>query len=218
MPRHTVLITDDHPLFRRGLRDLLADRFDVVGEAREGNEAVVKAVAQRPDVVSLEIGLPGMDGIEAARQIREQLPTTGVVVISHYDDDQHLFDAIRVGVCSYVVKDGEAENVLLAIQHAADGQAYLPPEIARRVLNRVAAARDGDDGSLSAKGTMPLSNREQQVLRLMGQGRRNREIGDELCISERTVGNHITNIYNKLKIFDRTQAIIYAIKKGLVKL
>lgn len=217
MSRNTVLIADDHPVFRRGLRDLLESSYQVVCEAREGGEAVEKALAQRPDVVIMDIGLPGMDGIEAARQIKEQLPKTGVVVISNFDDDQHLFDAIQAGVSGYVVKDDDPENMLQAIHNAAEGKAYLPPLIARRVLDGVAGSLNGREDRLSSKGSTPLTSRELSVLRLMAEGRRNREIAEQLCISERTVGNHITNIYNKLCIYDRAQAIVYAIKKGIVR-
>ncbi len=216
MERNTVLIADDHPVYRKGLRHLLEPSFEVVCEAREGGEAVEKAVAKKPDVVVMDISMPGMDGIEAARQIKEQLPKTGVVVISAADDDQRIFDAIQAGASGYIVKDDEPENMVQAILNAAQGKAYLPPLIAKRVLDGMAGSLNGRDDRLS-KGATPLTSRELSVLRLMAQGRRNREIANELCISERTVGNHITSIYNKLCIYDRAQAIVYAIKKGIVR-
>ncbi|MGH2519627.1 MAG: response regulator [Chloroflexota bacterium] len=216
MPRSTVLIADDHPVYRRGLRDLLEPTFQVICEAREGGEAVEKAIQQKPDVVVMDISMPGMDGIAAARQIKEQLPKTGVVMVSAADDDERIFDAIQAGVSGYIVKDDDPESMLQAIHNAALGKAYLPPLIAKRVLDGVAGSLNGRDDR-GGKNSTPLTSRELAVLRLMAQGHRNKEIANDLCLSERTVGNHITSIYNKLSIYDRAQAIIYAIKKGIVR-
>ena len=216
MFRNTLLIADDHEVFRRGLRDLFSTRFEVVAEAREGGEAVEKALAHKPDVVVMDISMPGMNGIDAAKDIKAKLPQTGVVIVSATDDDQHVFDAIEAGVSGYVVKDDTPQSMMSAVQHALDGKAYLPPLIAKRVMARVAGAMNGRT-DLSSSGSTPLSAREVGVLRLMAQGKRNREIANELCISERTVGNHITSIYNKLCIYDRAQAIVYAIKKGIIR-
>jgi DNA-binding NarL/FixJ family response regulator len=216
MFQNTVLIADDHEVFRRGLRDLLTKNFDVVAEAREGGEAVDKALSHKPDVVIMDISMPGMNGIEAAREIKAKLPKTGVVVISATDEDEHVFEAIEAGVSGYIVKDDTPQSMIEAIQRAVEGKAYLPPLIAKRVMDRVAGAMSGRR-DLSSNGATPLSAREIGVLRLMAQGKRNREIANELCISERTVGNHITSIYNKLCIYDRAQAIVYAIKKGIIR-
>jgi DNA-binding NarL/FixJ family response regulator len=217
MAKHTVLIADDHAVYRMGLRDLLEPEFKVVSEATEGSEAVDKAVKAKPDVVVMDINMPGMDGIEAAKQIKENLPDTGVVVITAYDDDRRIFEAIQAGVAGYILKDDAPQTMVDAINNAAEGKAYLPPMIIKRVLEGVAGAL-GVRGEGSAEKTItPLSSRELTVLRLMAEGKRNREIAVDLCISERTVGNHITNIYNKLGIYDRSQAVVYAIKKGIVR-
>ncbi|SRR5581483_4815635 len=216
MIANRVLIADDHELFRRGLREVLTKDFEVVGEAREGGEAVDKALSQKPDVVVIDISMPGMNGIEAAREIKAKLPKTGVVIISATDDEQNIFDAIEAGVSGYIVKDDSSQSMVEAIQHAAEGKAYLPPLIAKRVMDRVAGSMNGKK-ELHGNGSTPLSSRELAVLRLMALGKRNREIANELCISERTVGNHITSIYNKLCIYDRAQAIVYAIKKGIIR-
>jgi len=217
MPKHTVLIADDHAVYRMGLRDLLEPEFRVVSEATEGSEAVDKARKEKPDVVVMDINMPGMDGIEAAKQIKESCPDTGVVVITAYDDDRRMFEAIQAGVAGYVLKDDDPRTMVEAIDNAAQGKAYLPPLIVKRVLDGVAGALGGRPGSAD-KTITPLSNREVTVLRLMAEGKRNREIAKELSISERTVGNHITNIYNKLGIHDRSQAVVYAIKKGIVRI
>ena len=217
MFHNTVLIADDHEVFRRGLRELLTKNFDVVAEAREGGEAVDKALSHKPDVVVMDISMPGMNGIEAAREIKSKLPKTGVVVISATDEDQQVFEAIEAGVSGYIVKDDTPQSMIDAIQRAAEGKAYLPPLIAKRVMDRVAGAMSGRRDLSSSNGATPLSAREISVLRLMAEGKRNREIANELCISERTVGNHITSIYIKLCIYDRAQAIVYAIKKGIIR-
>jgi DNA-binding NarL/FixJ family response regulator len=212
----SILIADDHEIFRIGLREALQHTFDVVAEASTGSEAVEKAAATRPDVAALDVAMPEMNGIDAARQIKERSPETAIVIISATDDDQNLFRSIQAGVSGYVVKDDDPKNLVQAIQNAADGKAYLPPLIAKRIMDGVAGSLRGKQDSLSREG-IPLTSRELAVLRLMALGKRNREIGVELSISERTVGNHISGIYNKLHIYDRSQAIIYAIKKGIVR-
>lgn len=216
MARARALIVDDHSVFRQGLRALLEDSFDVVGEAREGGEAVEKAMLLRPDVVVLDINMPGMHGIEAARQIKRSLPKTGIVTVSVSDDDEQVFAAIQAGVSAYVVKNDLPEHILEAVRHAADGKAYLPAGIAQRVLAGV--AQHMTTGTGIGTGDAALTSRELAVLRLIGLGKRNREIAEDLFISERTVGNHITSIYGKLQIGDRAQAISYAIRKGLIRI
>ena len=216
-PKHTVLIADDHAVYRMGLRDLLEPDFTVISEATEGSEAVDKAIKGNPDVVVMDINMPGLDGIAAAKQIREACPNTGVVVVTAYDDDSRIFEAIQAGVAGYVLKDGDPNNLIEAVDTAAQGNAYLPPLIVKRVLDGVAGVLSNERDN-PGKAVTPLSARELSVLRLMADGKRNREIAHDLAISERTVGNHITNIYNKLGIYDRAQAVVYAIKKGIVRI
>jgi DNA-binding NarL/FixJ family response regulator len=211
------LIADDQVVWRRGLREVLEPRFEVVSEASEGNEAVTKALASRPDVVVMDISMPGMDGIAAAREIKRCLPDVGIVMISASDDDREIYESIQAGVNGYVVKDDKPDAMLQAIENASEGKAYLPPLIAKRVLEGVAGVMNGERGSVN-RGQMPLSSREVSVLRLVAEGKRHKEIARELCISERTVGNHVGSIYNKLGIDNRSQAIIYAIKKGIIRM
>ena len=211
-----VFIADDHEVFRRGLREVLSREFDIVGEAREGGEAINKALSSNAHVVVMDISMPGMGGIAAAREIKAKSPKVGVVIVSASDDDEHVFDAIEAGVNGYIVKDDTSEAMLEAVRQAAEGKAYLPPLMAKRVMQRVAGMMNGERQVPTGAAT-PLSLREVDVLRLLAEGKHNREIGTELCISERTVGNHITNIYSKLCICDRAQAIVYAIKKGIVR-
>ncbi len=207
--KRRVLIADDHAVWRRGLRDVLEPTFEIVAEAGEGSEAVSQAIATRPDVVVMDISLPGM--------VKESLPDTGVVIISATDHDREIYEAIQAGVSGFVVKDDKPEAMVEAVRNAAEGKAYLPPHIAKRVLDGVAGSLSGRKNALN-RGNVPLSSREVTVLRLVAEGRRHKEIARELCISERTVGNHIASIYNKLGIDDRSQAIVYAIKKGLVRI
>jgi DNA-binding NarL/FixJ family response regulator len=214
--RPTVLIADDHVIWRRGLRQVLETAFEIVSEAGEGNEAVEQARTCRPDVVVMDIHMPGMDGIAAARQIKEALPETGVVMISASDDDDQIYASIQAGVSGYLVKDDSAEAMCQAVQYAARGEAYLPPLIAKRVLQNMSSL-NGTMAALTKRHT-PLSSREVTVLRLLAEGLRHKEIARELSISVRTVGNHIASIYNKLGIDDRAKAIVYAIKKGIVRL
>jgi DNA-binding NarL/FixJ family response regulator len=212
-----VLIADDHPVWRRGLREILEPMFTVVSEASEGGEAVDKAIASRPDVVIMDISMPGMDGIAATRQIKEALPDTSVVMISATDEDTQIYESISAGVSGFVVKDDAGDAMIEAVRNAANGNAYLPPTIAKRVLAGVAGARNGVAGS-NGPGKTSLTGREMAVLKLMAEGLRHKEIARELHISQRTVGNHVASIYNKLGISDRAQAIVYAVKKGIVRI
>src|SRR5579862_593158 len=177
--KRTVLIADDHAVYRMGLRDLLEPEFRVISEATEGAEAVEKAVKQKPDVVVMDINMPGMDGLAAAKQIRDACHDTGVVVITAYDDDRRIFEAIQAGVAGYVLKDDDPQTMIEAIDNAAEGKAYLPPLIVKRVLDSMAGAI-GSPGESPETRITPLSNREIMVLRLMAEGKRNREIAKDL--------------------------------------
>jgi len=190
---------------------VLEPTFEVLAEAGEGGEAVDKALACKPNVVVMDVFMPGMDGITAARRIKEALPDTGVVMLSLASDDEQVDESIRAGVNGYVVKDDAAGVIVEAVGRAAEGQAFLPPQIAKRVLQGM-RSRDS-----ATHGNVGLSSRETTVLRLIAEGQRHKEIARELGISPRTVGNHIASIYNKLGIDDRAQAIVYAIKKGIIK-
>jgi len=215
LPPKRVLIVDDHAVLRHGLREILESRFCVVGEAHEGGEAVEKVLELRPDVVVMDIELPGMNGIAATRQIKEQCPKVNIVVLTASDHDDAIFGAISAGASAFVLKDDSPQTIVAAVDQAAAGNAYLPPIIAKRVMGGTAGLMNGRGPQVSR--STPLSGREIEVLRLIALGKRNREIGKELYISERTVGNHVMNIYGKIGATDRAQAIVYAIKQGLVR-
>jgi NarL family two-component system response regulator LiaR len=207
----TVLLVDDHAVVRQGLRAYLdlVEGISVVGEARDGQEAVEQVRALVPDVVLLDLVMPRMDGIAATRAIRAASPNTRVIVLTSYGEDEKLFPAIKAGAISYLLKDVSAEALVLAIQAAKRGEATLPPEIATKLMQQFAA----QDGRAVLES---LSERELQVLRQIAHGRSNKEISAVLGIAEKTVKTHVSNILDKLHLADRTQAAIYALRERLV--
>ncbi len=191
--------------------------MQVVSEASAGDEAVEKALEVRPDVIVMDVRMPHMSGIQATRKIKQQLPDTGIVMISALDNDPEIFDSIEAGANGFLVKDDEPEALVAAVRNASEGRAYLPPSITKRLMERVANPMGaGRSGRAGHPGESPLTEREISVLRLLALGKRNREIATALGISERTVGNHIVNIYQKLRIKDRAQAIMYAVRNGII--
>jgi two-component system, NarL family, response regulator LiaR len=209
----TILLVDDHAVVRQGLRAYLdlVDEVRVLGEARDGREAVDLVQALRPDVVLVDLVMPRMDGIEATRQIRAVSPKTQVIVLTSYGEDEKLFPAIKAGAISFLLKDVTADDLVGAILAAKRGEATLPPEIATKLMQQF-AAQDGEDVLAT------LSERELDVLRQIAHGRSNKEISAVLGISEKTVKTHVSNILDKLHVSDRTQAAIYALRERLVPL
>lgn len=211
-----VLIADDHAIVRRGLRTLISGEPDmeVAGEASDGLEVVAKARELSPDVILLDLVMPGQSGLEALAQIRAENPDARVLVLTSFGDNDRVFAAIRAGANGYLLKDASPEQLLQAIHDVHNGESHLHPTIALKMLreldNPVAAATNRpltDD---------PLTEREVEVLRLVAQGLSNQEIAKTLTISERTVGNHIGSILRKLHLANRTQAALYALRRGLV--
>jgi len=218
-----VILADDHPLFREGVASLLERSSDavLVGEAATGEEAVRLADELLPDIVLMDLKMPGMGGTEATRGIVGRNPHIGVIVLTMFEDDESVFAALKAGARGYVLKDADRGMLLEAIRAVARGEALLGPSVAGRVLEQFAqvsphahesppSALSGGPGSFDE-----LTPRELEVLGLIAQGLRNREIADRLVISERTVGNHISNIFSKLQVADRAQAIIRAREAGL---
>ncbi len=213
--RARVLVVDDHEVFRQGLCSLVADCCHVVAQAREGHEAVRKAEQSRPDVVVMDVVLPGMSGIAATREIKQRVPDAHVVILTAHDaEDETLESAIEAGASAFVSKLDDSTTILAAIKHAAEGLAFLPPAVAKRVMGATARMMRGERPQAA---TTPLSARETQVLRLMALGRRTSEIAEELFLSPRTIGNHIASVYRKLGIQGRASAVRYAIKEGLLQ-
>jgi DNA-binding NarL/FixJ family response regulator len=214
-----LLLVDDQALFREGLHTLLSlhEDLEVVGEAGNGLEALAAADALRPDVVLMDLRMPVLDGVAATRRLLAAHPTTRVIVVTTFDDDELVFDGLRAGAVGYLLKDVSSDKLVEAIRAAARGESFLQPSIAAKVLaefNRLerSAAPPPPPPALAE----PLSERELEILRLLAAGDSNKEIAAALYITEGTVKNHVTNILGKLDARDRTQAALRARELGLI--
>ena len=209
----SVLIVDDHAVVRRGLRSFLElqDDVEVVGEAADGEGAVDAVERLLPDVVLMDLVMPRMDGIEAIRRIREVSPSTKVIVLTSFTDDEKVFGSVKAGAAGYMLKDVQPQELGEAIRTVNRGEALLHPSIASKLMQEFA------EGERSATGDI-LTQREMEVLRLVARGMSNKEIAGELVLAEKTVKTHVSNILQKLHLADRTQAAIYAIRQRLVDL
>lgn len=208
----SVLLIDDHRVVRQGLRDFLElqDDIEVVGEAGSGEEGVRAVQDKLPDVVLMDMVLPGIDGVEATRRIKAASPSTQVIVLTSFADDDKVFPAIKAGAISYLLKDVQPEELAKAIRAAQRNEAVLHPEVAAKLMQEFNAPRPAENSAEQ------LTEREMDVLRLIARGKSNKEIADTLIISEKTVKTHVSNILSKLHLADRTQAAIYALRQRLV--
>lgn len=209
-----IIIADDHPVVRGGLRALVStiEGFDVVAEAADGASAVREIVLTRPDVVLMDVRMPGMDGIEATRQVRRAAPETAVLILTMYDDDATVLTAMQAGARGYLLKGASQEDIVAAIRAVAAGQVIFGPGVAARVIDYFATG--------APTGTTPhpfpgLTGRERDILDLLAAGRRTQDIARELYLSPKTVSNHLTSIFAKLEVADRAGAIIRARAEGL---
>jgi DNA-binding NarL/FixJ family response regulator len=210
-----VLLVDDHDLFRTGLRNLLEEEgVLVVGEAGTGNEALRMVEELAPDVVVMDLNMPGMTGVEATRQIASVAPLARVLVLTISDQDGDVMDAILAGACGYLLKDSSIGDLMQGIRSAAVGESLISPTIASKVLQRVRASSPLPE--IAEQIQTQLSEREIEVLKLIANGRDNADIAAQLHISPKTVKNHISNILMKLQIENRIQAAVYAVRSGLV--
>jgi DNA-binding NarL/FixJ family response regulator len=210
-----VLLVDDHDLFRTGLRNLLEEQgVQVVGEAATGADAIRYVRELAPDVVVMDLNMPGMTGVEATRQISSIAPLTRVVVLTISDQDGDVMDAILAGACGYLLKDSSIHDLIRGINSAAIGESLISPHIAGKVLQRVRASTPSSIDADTIRSE--LSDREIQVLKLIANGKDNALIAGELHISPKTVKNHISNILMKLQIENRIQAAVYAVRSGIV--
>jgi NarL family two-component system response regulator LiaR len=210
----TVLIVDDHDVVRQGIHAYLdaLPEFSVVGEAESGDAAVKLAQDVVPDVTLMDLVMPGTDGVEATRRVKHVSPRTQIVVLTSYHQDEHIFPALRAGAISYLLKDVKMEELAEAVRRAALGEATLHPRVAVRVIQELQGARE--------QGLNPfteLTDREIEVLKLIANGLTNSEIAAGLVISENTVKGHVSNIFSKLHLADRTQAAVYAWREGIVR-
>jgi DNA-binding NarL/FixJ family response regulator len=209
-----VLLVDDHDLFRTGLRTLLEEQgVNVAGEASDGDEAIALVKEEAPDVVLMDLEMPGKGGVEATREIAAMAPLTRVVVLTISDQDSDVMEAVVAGACGYLLKDATIQELVRGIQAASIGESLISPSIAAKVLQRLRAA--SPDAQAAETLLARLSDREVQVLKLIANGKDNSEIARELFISAKTVKNHISNILLKLSISNRIQAAVYAVRSGI---
>jgi NarL family two-component system response regulator LiaR len=212
-----ILIADDHAVVRDGTRQILEQEHDmeVIAEAADGAEAIKLAGSTKPDVAIIDIAMPGIDGIEATKQIKQLYPSIAVLILSAYDDDQFIFSLLEAGAAGYLLKSVRGRELIEAVRQVYAGESVLHPAIARKVLNRFVPAPGKAAGQKSAE---VLSDREIEVLRYATRGLSNQDIADELCLSLRTVQAHLGHIFNKLQVSSRTEAVVRALKEGWVTL
>jgi NarL family two-component system response regulator LiaR len=208
------MIVDDHEMVRRGARGYLEAQPDisVVAEAESGAEAVRLARENVPDVVLMDLVMPGMDGVEATRQVKDVSPRTRIIILTSYHEDEHIFPALQAGAISYLLKDVKAPELVEAIQRAAKGEATLHPRVATRLIKQLSSG-EIEQGYLFTA----LTEREMEVLKLIARGSTNQKIAEQLVISIGTVKGHISNILSKLHLADRTQAAVFAWQEGIVR-
>jgi DNA-binding NarL/FixJ family response regulator len=219
MKKIRVLIVDDQALMRQGLATLLElePDLEVVGQAGDGIEAVTLVKERKPHVVLMDVRMSRLNGVDATRQVRAQAPETQVIILTTFDDDEYVFEGLRAGAMGYLLKDVSAEDLTDAIRRVARGEALIQPSIARKVVSEFARLGAPDKKTLAhTKLLDPLSEREAEILKLLAQGMSNREIAETLFITEGTAKNHISNIFSKLGVRDRTQAVLRAQEMGLV--
>jgi two-component system, NarL family, response regulator LiaR len=208
-----VLVVDDHAVVRQGLRTFLdlQDDLDVVGEAGDGAEAVAEAERLAPDVVLMDLAMPGVDGVSAIRELRARVPDTRAIALTSFSDDARVFGAIRAGAAGYLLKDVDPAELVAGIRAVAAGQGLLSPPVAARLLEEMSSERPTAD-----EATAALTPREREVLILIAGGRSNKRIALELGVAEKTVKTHVGHVLGKLGVSDRTQAALWAVRHGLV--
>ena len=213
-----VMLVEDHILVREGSKELLDREIDlqVVAEAGDGEEAVRLAATHHPDVIIMDIAMPKLNGIEATRQIKAADPAIAVLVLTAYDDDQYIFAFLEAGAAGYLLKDVSAEDLVKAVRAVYAGESVLHPSIARKVVDHFARRYSyGDEDEITIA---QLTNREMEILELAAKGMTNREIGSKLTISVRTVQAHLSNIFGKLQVGSRTEAVVHALREGWITL
>jgi len=211
-----IILADDHALLRQGTAELLQHEpdFEVVGQAANGEEAVRMAHALQPDMIIMDIRMPGLSGVEATRQIRQELPHVQVLVLTAYDDDQYVFSLLQAGASGYLLKTAPASDLIRSIRQVCAGESPLSPSVARKVVARMNGMTDsGDDSSSEA-----LTPREIEILQFLARGMSNREIAQALYISDRTVQTHLTNIFAKMQVSSRLEAVLKGIRLGWLSL
>ena len=211
MSKIKVLLVEDHMITRQGLHRLLEESdFDIVGEAGDGEQAVKMAVESNPDVIIMDISLPKLNGVDATRQIKSQCPTTAILILSAYDDDEYVFSLLDIGVAGYLLKTTSGDQLALAVESVHRGESILDSTISKKAINRF---QNTNNISVNKECDL-LSGREVEIVKLAAKGMTNKEIADTLVVSKRTVEGYMRSIFNKLAVGSRTEAVICGLKKG----
>ena len=215
MKKTRILLADDHALVRAGIRALLEkqDDMEIVGEAADGQETLKKVAELRPDVIIMDIAMPGMGGMEATKRIKSQYPDVQVLALTMLEDERYFFEIIQAGASGFIVKGALPDELLVAVRSVAAGNVYLYPTVAKHLVGEYLSEAGGDGAAVAADG---LTDREQQILQLISQGRTGKEIAAQLQISARTVDRHRENLMAKLNLHNRAALVKYAIRKGLI--
>ena len=210
-----VLLADDHAVVRKGIRDFLDDddAIRVVAEAGDGQAAVEAYAREQPDVALFDIQMPRLNGLEATRAVKQEYPAARILILTAYDDDPYIFAALQAGANGYLLKTASSDEIVQAVHAVAEGETALSPSVAKKLVQRAAGKGEG-----SRQLVEPLSERELDVLRLAGRGMGNKQIGAALGISDRTVQGHLANIYGKLSVSTRTEAVLYAVREKWIRL
>ncbi len=213
-----LLLCDDHAMFRQGLRSILEteEGMRVIGEAATGREAVRYALSTHPDIILMDIQMPELDGVAATKTILEEFPEAKVIILTMYRQDRYVFEAIKAGARGYLLKDADADDLVSAIRRVADGEILLRAELAASVLDEFKRAKEAPEHP--EHRLSELTEREATILRLLAQGASNAEIADALGVSEKTVRNRLSEIFSKLRLNNRTQAALYALREGIATL
>ncbi|MCT4607247.1 MAG: response regulator transcription factor [Marinisporobacter sp.] len=211
-----VLIADDHALMRQGLKQIieLEEDIKVVALAADGEDTIKKSQQYKPDVILLDINMPNMNGIQALRRLKDMGTDSKIIMLTIHDDREYLFETINIGASGYVLKDAESASLIKAIRDVCTGDSYIHPSLASELVKEYNKKEKGNDECKKDK----LTRREYEVLGLIAEGKNNREIAEDLFISEKTVKNHVSNIFKKINVSDRTQAAIYAYKHNIKKI
>lgn len=214
MNKIKVLLVDDHSLVRQGIKQILELEEDliVVGQAGDGEEAIVKVKELKPDIILLDINMPKLNGIHTLRRLKDMDSSTRIIMLTFYEDREYLFETLNLGANGYVLKDAESDSLIKAIRDVYHGNSYIHPNIAVDLI------KESNNRGVNEKGSTRLTKREYEVLILIAEGLNNREIANDLYISEKTVKNHVSNIFKKINVNDRTQAAIYAYKHNIKKI
>ncbi len=214
MSKIRILIADDHSMVREGLKQLveLEEDIIVVAQAGNGSEAIEKIIEYKPDVVLLDINMPEMNGLEVLSYLNQNDISANVLILTIHNEIEYLYKAVEIGVKGYVLKDSESDVLIRAIRSVYQGESYIQPNMASLLFKKM-----NNEESMSAQNTR-LTKREVEVLKLITEGLLNKEIAHRLCISEKTVKNHVSNIFKKIEVSDRTQAAVFAIKNSIVEI